>query len=187
MLEFCHLLTEQCIWSSKCSSGTTYGNKLILLWLFCRAGTKFMGMHTALSKNTQKPEFVKSYLTFHVSLLIFSITTTINKGLMRHHIALTGNCSLLLDPAAKSQQVLPSPESLNMTDPREMFPKHFLMGMPALPRIGGIRSSTTTVSCHLLSFNPFTSWAPNNSLHLATSSCKSKSSRALIHTFLFGT
>lgn len=164
-------------------SGTTHGNELMLHWLVCTVGTKFMGMRTALSKNMQKPEFVKSYLTFHVPFLIFSVTTRINKGLRRQHIALTGNCSLLLGPAATSQQVLPWPEILNMSDPREIFPKSLFMGMPVLLRIGGIRSPTTMVSCHLLSSNPFTSWAPNKSLHLATSSCKSQSSRALIHTF----
>lgn len=113
-----------------------------------------MAICTALNKNTQKLEFVKSYLTFHVPFHIFSITTRINKGLRRQHIALTGNCSLFLDPAATSQQVLPSPESLNMSDPREMFPKPFLMEMPAQLGTGGVRSSITMVSCHLSS-NPF--------------------------------
>lgn len=50
------------------------------------------------------------------------------------------------------------PESLNMSDPRETFPISVEpLGMPALFRIGGIRSSITTVSCHLLGSNPFMS------------------------------
>lgn len=121
-------------------SGTTRVNPALTC---LQSAQNFWARVQHWAKNTQKPEFVKSYLTFHVQFLIFSITTRINKGLRRQQIALSGNFFLLWGPAATSQQVLPSPESLNMRDPREMFSKPFLMGMPVLVRIGGTPSPVT--------------------------------------------